>query len=288
MNSLGEMAFLSRCLRGMGQIMLMENAVTGIFFLAGVFYGSYLMGIAAVLAVSTGTLTAIVLNYDKKNINSGLYGFSAALVGVAMILFCKPAVLTWMLIVVGSVLSAMIQHFFIQRNIPVFTLPFILVTWIILLGYLYLQPEGLNVFPELTSMEKLDFNYILRGYAQVIFQGGIVSGILFLIGVLVHSPIAALYGVLASLVGGLVAYYAGMSAETVSEGLLSFNAVLCAMVFAEKKIKNGVEVLISVLLATFISMFMLNNGLIQITIPFVAASCSLIFFRYLASRKTRK
>lgn len=288
MDSLRESTFLSRILRGMGQIFLMENTATGIFFLAGIFYGSYLMGIAALLAVSMGTLTAIVLKYDVKNINSGLYGFSAALVGVAMILFCKPAVLTWILIVVGSAFAATIQHFFIKKNIPVFTLPFILVTWIILLGYYYLQPEGLNEFPELRSMGQLNFNYILKGYGQVMFQGGIVSGILFLIGVLVHSPVAALYGVLASLIGGLVAYHAGMPAEMVSEGLLSFNAVLCAMVFAGRKMQNGLDVLISVLLATFISILMLNKGLIQITFPFVAASCTLIFFRYLAGRKPIK
>ncbi|HPB58408.1 MAG TPA: urea transporter, partial [Bacteroidales bacterium] len=76
-------------LKGLGQIMLQENSITGLLFLIGIFYGSPLMGLAALLAVICGTSTAYLLKYDKKEIHQGLYGFSAALVGVATLLFLK-------------------------------------------------------------------------------------------------------------------------------------------------------------------------------------------------------
>ena len=76
--------FVIILLRGLGQIMLQENAATGVLFLIGIFYGSTTMGIAAILSVCCGTLTAKILGYDKSEIEKGLYGFSAALVGVAL------------------------------------------------------------------------------------------------------------------------------------------------------------------------------------------------------------
>ena len=86
-------------LKGLGQIMLQENAVTGLLFLIGIFYGSFTMGAAALLAVVCGTTTALLLKYEKSEIDKGLYGFSAALVGVAAILFLKQVLISWIIIV---------------------------------------------------------------------------------------------------------------------------------------------------------------------------------------------
>lgn len=83
-------SFVSRLFKGLGQIMLQDNPVTGMVFLAGICFGSVSMGVAALLAALTGTLTAIVLKFPSENINKGLYGFSAALTGVALILFFNP------------------------------------------------------------------------------------------------------------------------------------------------------------------------------------------------------
>ena len=56
---------LSTILKGLGQIMLQENSVTGLLFLIGIFYGSIIMGLAALLATICGTVTAYLLKYDK-------------------------------------------------------------------------------------------------------------------------------------------------------------------------------------------------------------------------------
>src|SRR5690606_32183969 len=92
-----ESSFTNRLFKGFGQIMLQENAVTGMVFLAGICFGSVSMGVAALLAATTGTLTAIVLKFPSENINKGLYGFSAALTGVAFVLFFNPGVMLWMM-----------------------------------------------------------------------------------------------------------------------------------------------------------------------------------------------
>ena len=61
-------SFASIILKGLGQIMLQENAVTGLLFLIGIFYGSFTMGAAALLAVVCGTTTALLLKYEKSEI----------------------------------------------------------------------------------------------------------------------------------------------------------------------------------------------------------------------------
>lgn len=100
----------------MGQIMLQENQMTGFLILIGIFYGSFTMGLATVLATICGTATAFLLKYEKSEIDKGLYGFSAALVGVAILLFFKPVLLSWLLIILGSSLATIIQHFFYKKK----------------------------------------------------------------------------------------------------------------------------------------------------------------------------
>jgi urea transporter len=47
-------------------------------------YGKLAVGVAVLISTAAGTFTAMTLKYDKSQINAGLYGFSAALVGVAL------------------------------------------------------------------------------------------------------------------------------------------------------------------------------------------------------------
>ncbi len=264
--------FINQVFKGLGQIMLQENIITGLLFLAGIFYGSVFMGFAALLATICGTITAYLFGFDKTNTDKGLYGFSAALTGVAFILFLGYSFIIWVLIVVGSVLAALIQEFFIRRKITVFTLPFVLVTWVALVGVKSISPELLVKSSSSVTIANDYFTYAIKGFGQVIFQNKAVSGILFFIAVLIHSPIAALYGLAAAIFSGIISLNFNIPVENISEGLLSFNAVLTAIAFAGNKLKDAVWISVAVLLSLVISLYMMQNGYIQLTFPFVAAS----------------
>lgn len=271
-------SFASIVLRGVGQIMLQENQLTGFLFLAGIFYSSFLMGLAAVLATVCGTATAFVLNYDRSEIEKGLYGFSAALVGVAIMLFLKPVVFSWILLIIGSALATVIQHFFIKREIPVFTLPFVLVTWAIILLQHFNVTDVTPVQPAAAGAAALDFAFVFKGYGQVIFQNSVIAGVLFFIAVLVSSPISALYGLAGGILSAAVALLFPVQTSDISLGLFSYNAVLCAIVFAGPQLKDGLWVLFSVLLSFFIQFFMVKFQYVPLTFPFVLASCLTLFF----------
>ncbi len=276
----GNMAlFVSAILRGFGQIMLQENAVTGLLFLIGIFYGSLIMGIAAVLATFCGTATALFLKYDKSEIDKGLYGFSAALVGVAIMLFLKPALLTWMAIIIGSSVATIIQHFFINRKIPVFTLPFVLVTWLLIFFSRNYLTDTMSD-PSSAIVPEIDYLTLgFKGYGQVIFQDKFVSGLLFFIAVLISSPISAVYGFIGAILSALIAFQFAVPINDIGMGLFSYNAVLCAITFAGSRIKDSIWVLLSVMLSLLFSILIFRLNIIPLTFPFVLASCITLFLK---------
>lgn len=272
-------------LRGLGQIMLQENAATGLLFLAGIFYGSFVMGIAAVLAVCCGTITALVLRYDQSETEKGLYGFSAALVGPALILFFEPVWIVWLAIMIGSILATILQHAFIVRKIPAFTLPFVLITWGIVWLFQHIYPLAPSELLNTAIPSLQNWAFAFRGFGQVIFQESLFAGIIFFLGVFIQSPVSALYGLAGALLAGMLSFWCSVPVEEIGMGLFSYNAVLCAIVFTGNQLKDGIWVLISVVLSVAISLMMNHYQLTQLTFPFVAAACMTLACKQLFSQQ---
>lgn len=106
----------------------------------------------------------------------------------------------------------------------------------------------------------------------MIFQDKLLSGLLFFLAVFISSPIAALYGLVAAIVSALLAFYLSVPLTEIYLGLYGFNAVLCAIVFAGPKVKDGLWVLISIILALVISLLIDKTGIPKLTFPFVLAT----------------
>src|SRR5690606_31991774 len=109
---------------------------SGLLFLAGIFYNSWLLGLAAVLGTVISTCTAQVLEYSSIEIDNGIYGFNGALVGVAIWFFFGFSIITTGVMVAGAVLSAILMHE-MKRIIPPFTAPFVFITWLLILVVLF-------------------------------------------------------------------------------------------------------------------------------------------------------
>lgn len=272
-------------LHGLSQIMLQQNAITGFLFLAGIFWGSIPMGFAAITATLVGTLTARWLGYDKAEIYKGLYGFSPALVGVASLVFFKLTIMTCFVIIIGSAAAAILQHYFIRWNIPAFTFPFVLVTWICIYLIKNIVPDMMAVSLENPLLLTDLWHSVFRGYGQVIFQNSVVSGIIFFMAVLVNRPFMAIYGLVASLIGVSIAIYYLGDKQSAVVGLWGFNAVLCAIAFAGKKVSDGVWALVSVFISLVVTWVMMDRGLVQLTFPFVISACMVTYIKSEFSNK---
>ncbi|MFV0198335.1 urea transporter [Empedobacter falsenii] len=278
--------FVDQVLKGIGQIMLQENSGTGLLFLIGIFLGSTIGGIGVLMATCVGTITAILLKYNSEEINAGLYGFSAALVGVGLTVLFESTFLLWVLLVVFSALATVIQHFFNQRNIAGYTFPFIILTWVLIYGIHHFT----SIKPLVSSEDSLmlavnQFLLPTNSFGEVIFQSNPLSGILFFVAVFVGSPIAALYGIEASVFSAILAFYFGAPLDQILIGLFGFNAVLTSIVFAGNKKIDGLWVLIGVVLTVLLQILFIQSAIFSefggvLTFPFVLGIWITLFLKY--------
>lgn len=270
--------FLQSILKGISQIMLQENSITGALFLFGVFVGSLKLGVGLLVGSIIGTLTAYALKFNPEKTKQGLFGFSSALVGVAVLLFFKVNLVTISFLVIGAIVSSIIQNEFIKRNIPIFTFPFVLITWII---YFIIKKIDINLLTQTNSTLLNDIDkyfFIIRGFGQVIFQDNIIVGIIFIIAVFISSSVAAIYGIIGAFVSGIISYYL-VPINDITLGLLSYNAVLCAITFSNKKINESIWAIIAVILSVIFTILMMKYNLMALTFPFVISSCMVLYLK---------
>ncbi|MGY0036581.1 urea transporter [Pedobacter sp. NJ-S-72] len=242
------------------------------FFSRNILWLLYLWDCCLACCAHRDTNCKIFKIYDRTAIEQGLYGFSATLVGVALTFYFKPVPAIWLAVIAGAATATIIQHFLICKNVPGFTLPFILVSWILLyfFHHAYVVTNSLaigEVFPD-----EDDFVTSARGFGEVIFQGSNLAGIIFFLAVFINKPIAALYGVAGALLSAYLSVRIGEPSLDIHMGLFSFNAVLCAITFADEKPKAGIFVFIAVVLSVLIDVWMLQMNYSVLTFPFVAAS----------------
>ena len=276
-------------LKGIGQIMLQDSAWTGLLFLIAISYDSILMGVAALASTIIGTATAKVLKFEDANIKAGLYGFNATLIGVGLIFFFESSLLIWACIILGSMVSTLLMEFSIRKKIPFFTFPFIVVTVIAILVMDHFNLAAHNKIEAVEEMMELqDFNVAAHAYSEIIFKGTIVAGLLFFVGVFLNNPTAALYGFVGAIFAGAIAHYGHNSERLIDDGMFSFNAVLCGIALSGDKPRDGLYVLISVVIATYFDIFMMHNGWITLTFPFVLSMWVVVPLKKLVVRLETK
>lgn len=134
-------------LKGIAQVFLINNWVTGIFFLAALAVSSVRAAVWAAVSSAIALATAIVWQGPGADISNGLYGFSAVLTGIALgATFCnftwKAAVWTVIGVFCTVFIQAAMNAFFAPMGLPTLTGPFCVATWIFLLpAYEFLQPK---------------------------------------------------------------------------------------------------------------------------------------------------
>ena len=200
------------------------------------------------LAIAAAHLVARASGADRQARLNGIYGFNGALVGsgVAALADLAPAAGPWLwllLVLLGAGLTTLLVQrlggWLVRRiALPPLTLPFCLVTWLLLLLASALAHPGLPLAaaappaPEVSGPLLALLQALPRGFGQVFFLPGLLSGTLALLAVAAASPLAALVGLAGGLVGGGTGLLLGAPAADVAQGLWSFNGVLTAIAVA--------------------------------------------------------
>lgn len=265
--------FVEILLRGISQVFLLNNVITGVFFLAGVFYASWRMGMGAVIGALAGTVTALILKYHRDDINQGLYGYNSTLVCLAIFYFFGFAATSLIAAITGSVLSAVITKAMRHRcKLPTFTAPFIISTWLVMTVLLtfHIGTIQTSLLPDADKLEIVPA--LSLGVGQVMFQEVMISGILLYIGILASSRIAAFYALLGALLGVIVAFASSFPLNMINAGLFGFNGVLCGIAFSSNKWTHGVLAIAAITVSVFITYGITNLGIISLTSPFVIST----------------
>lgn len=284
-------AFLDAVLRGVGQVMFQNNAFTGALFLAGVFYGSVVMGVAAVVGTIASTVTSILLGVDRKLIADGLFGFNGTLVGIALVAFLEPSAATWACVLVASAFSSVLMAALTTSSSKwggsALTAPFVLTAWAFLLASSTFGRLPSAALPEaaLPAAAALPgaigastlFEGLLHGVAQVFFQSNLVTGAFFVAGLFVSSRVASVTSLIGSFVGLAVAWGLGASEPSLHLGLFGFNSALTALALGGTFFPAGGRSMalavfgaaITAVVTAALSAALKPLGMVTLTAPFV-------------------
>lgn len=288
----GPLVFLDSVLRGIGQVMLQNNSYAGLVFLIGIFCNSTLFGVAVLVGSSVSTATAILLAVKPPLVRAGLFGFNGALVAIALLYFLQPDILTWGYVVFASACTTILMAAALRMldvwKMPALTAPFVLTALVFLLacarfGKLQsthiLPTAGLPKAATVEGIVGLStiVEGLFNGIAQVFFQGSVVTGGFFLIGLLIASRRACAMALIGSLVGLVIAWGMGAAEPAIRSGAFGFNSVLTAIalgsVFFELTLTAAAYALLGVVVTSVVfaatSAALEPLGMPALTLPFV-------------------
>ncbi len=274
---------LKAIFRGVGQVMLQNSAITGLLFLVGIFWNSTVMGFGAVLGLLSATLAAILFKYKKEDINNGLYGFNGVLVGIALLFYFEPSRLIFASIILGAILSTFVMNFMMKKNWSPYTFPFVLSAWIFIALIKFFNFASLSIVGGAVNSNGVDWLQATSfGFGQVMFQGSIITGIIFLIAILINSRINAAYAVLGSVVGILFALSFSLPFSLINFGIFGYNGVLCGIALGEKTKKSFAWAILGIILSSVILVLFSWFNFTALTAPFVLATWLTLYFKKLA------
>jgi len=258
------LSLIDDVISGYAQIAFNDNTFAGLLMIAATYIASPIATLAAVWATFIGTVTAHMLGINKGAIKCGVYGFNPALAGLAIgILLVFPDIPRLLLYSgVAGILCvffhAGLKQLLSKWDVPPLALPYCL-TMILLtpatltLGGLQTSGIGQKLFAAgqatsvWTSGEVLTAS--LNGIAQVLWVDNPITGVLYIVAVLMASRIDAVSVIIGTVVSTLAAIALGVPKNHVLLGIYGYNAVLVMHVLTRGFLINARSYTFAVVMA---------------------------------------
>jgi urea transporter len=287
--------------RGIGQVFFQENALSGAMFTLGVALSMPVQAVGLVVGAVIGAATAWVLKFDQGGLKAGIYGFNSALVGIATLFFFEPAAVSLALLAAGSVAAALLTR--AARGyvpFPTYTAPFVVTTWVVFFVGRALGAVPVEGYPALLPNPTLPFavEATAHGVGQVMFQGSLWTGLLFLLGIAVSDRCHAAWVLAGSVVGMLVASHHTTAAlraidperlverglfDNIALGLYGFNATLAPVALYLWR-KSLIAPVLGMLLTVPLTELVPLLGLPALTAPFVLVTWIVLLLGWLEGK----
>jgi urea transporter len=292
---------LRAVLRGIGQVFFQENALTGACFALGIAASSPLMALGGLVGSAIGYATARAAKFDPGEVAGGIYGFNSALVGMATFFFFKPGAASIALLVAGCVVAAVVTRLMRgQLPFPTYTTPFIVTTWAVHALGKAMSAAPVEGYPALLANPSLPFavEATAHGIGQVMFQGSLWTGLLFLIGIAISDLRHAALVLAGSVVGMLLARHHTTEAmraidperlvdrtlfDNIALGLYGYNATLAPVALYLWR-RSLIPPVLGMILTVPITELFPRLGIPALTAPFVLATWLVLALGWLERR----
>uniref|UniRef100_A0A8C9YUG1 Urea transporter n=1 Tax=Sander lucioperca TaxID=283035 RepID=A0A8C9YUG1_SANLU len=232
-------------LRGVAQVMFVNNPVSGLLITAGLFLQNPWWALNGLLGTFVSTVFAMLLGLNREAISAGLYGYNGTLVGILMAVFSAKGSWYWWLLMPNMfmsmlcpVVSSALSSVAIKWDLPIFTLPFNI------LVCLHVAATGANhpYFPEVDiqpndhlhptndSKESLNISQLFLsvpvGVGQVYGCDSPWTGGLILLALLLSSPTICFHAMWGSAAGTLSGFALAAPHKDIYSGLWGYNSAL--------------------------------------------------------------
>lgn len=300
--------FINYNLRGIGQVIFVNNPISGALILLALFIQSPWVGWMSLLGVVSSTTTAWMLRLDRATIRNGIFGYNGVLVGAALATFSNldqgAGWLGWAIVVMlfAALTTVLMKIFGIwwakTFHSPALTLPFNIVT-LLCLALVSGIPQPWFVLRTATTDPVLDLDglHLLSalpiGFGQVFLADRLIAGVLILLAVALCTPLGALVGLMGCSIGILAGLLLGVTPNSLYAGLWSYNGALAAMAVGGvfyaptgRSISIGLAcAFLSAIAGKALGLLFARLGLPVLTVPFciVTIGCFMLLRRSLPS-----
>ncbi|NXH02711.1 UT2 protein, partial [Loxia leucoptera] len=233
-------------LRGTSQVMFVNNPLSGLIILVGLFIQSPWWMLTGCTGTTVSTLTALALSQDRSSIAAGLHGYNGILVGLLMAVYSDKGDYYWWLLppvavisMACPVLSSALGSIFSKWDLPVFTLPFNIAVTLYLAATGHYNPffpttliKPVAAVPNITWSDinvPLLLQSIPVGIGQVYGCGNPWTGGIFLVALLISSPLICLHAAIGSAVGMFAALSIASPFDSIYLGLHNYNCALACI-----------------------------------------------------------
>jgi len=219
------------------------------------------LGLMGLLGVIISNVSAAVLKFDSVKIRSGFYGFNGILFGAAIAYFYPLDLFLLMLIpifvIITFFISSVLEHYLASSfNLPGLSLPFIVSLYIFLIfltNYSQFIHQRL-VFPYDTYISWIpnSIQLYFKSISLIIFQPGVLSGIIIAIGVLIFSRVLFTLSIISYLVSILFLNFLLPQAADNLIIVVGFNAILTSFALGGSLILPSKKSFVLVLISSII------------------------------------
>ncbi len=276
---------VSAVLNGFSQIFLQAHPLCGLLIALAIALHTPALLAGALAGALAGTFGAAALGRSRADIDCGLYGYNSALLGVLIVLQLGLSAFSLGLIACAALLIDPLQTRLLaglreRQWLPGFTLPFVLLGWLVLT--LLPAPTGTPASVAPIDAQALAFG-IAAGIGQVIFLDQPLAGLLVLVAVWLADRRAARWMLAGSATGLGIGLLFGGAHGPILAGLAGYNPALAAL--AVSQVQRSVWAPLLAIVAAVLARLAFDRlGLPPLTMPFILA-CWLVA---LAARRVRR